>query len=27
MKTTDEMFQLIITYVPWMKGDEEISME
>jgi len=22
MKTTDEMFQLIITYVPYQKGDE-----
>lgn len=27
MKTTDEMFQLIITYVPWKKGDELISQE
>lgn len=27
MKTTDEMFQLIITYMPYQKGDEEISLE
>ncbi len=27
MKTTDEMFQLIITYVPYKKGDEKISLE
>lgn len=27
MKTTDEMFQLIITYVPYQKGDENISLE
>ncbi len=27
MKTTDEMFQLIMTYVPYQKGDEEISLE
>jgi hypothetical protein len=27
MKTTDEMFQLIITYVPYQKGDELISLE
>ena len=27
MKTTDEMFQLIITYVPYKKGDELISLE
>lgn len=27
MKTTDEMFQFIITYVPWQKGDEDISLE
>lgn len=26
MKTTDEMFQLIITYVPYKKGDENIPM-
>ncbi|MDZ4667862.1 MAG: hypothetical protein SGJ00_08255 [bacterium] len=25
MKTTDEMFQLIVTYLPWQKGDEEIE--
>ncbi len=27
MKTTDEMFQLIVTYVPYQKGDEDISLE
>jgi hypothetical protein len=27
MKTTDEMFQLIITYVPYQPGDEKISLE
>jgi len=27
MKTTDEMFQLILTYVPYQKGDEKISLE
>lgn len=27
MKTTDEMFQLIVTYVPYQVGDEKISME
>ncbi len=27
MKTTDEMFQLIITYVPYQIGDEKISLE
>lgn len=27
MKTTDEMFQLIITYVPYQPGDENISQE
>lgn len=27
MKTTDEMFQLIITYVPYQLGDEKISLE
>jgi hypothetical protein len=27
MKTTDEMFQLIITYVPWKMGDEKIVNE
>ncbi|MBC7382074.1 MAG: cytochrome c [Bacteroidia bacterium] len=27
MRTTDEMFQLIITYVPYKKGDEAISLE
>lgn len=26
MKTTDEMFQLIITYMPYQKGDEEIIL-
>jgi hypothetical protein len=27
MKTTDEMFQLIVTYVPYQKGDENLSLE
>lgn len=27
MKTTDEMFQLIITYVPYQPGDEQISLK
>lgn len=27
MRTTDEMFQLIVTYVPYQPGDEEISLE
>ncbi|MFN5664255.1 MAG: hypothetical protein ACK461_03615 [Bacteroidota bacterium] len=27
MRTTDEMFQLIVTYVPYQKGDEQISLE
>lgn len=27
MKTTDEMFQLIITYLPYKTGDENISLE
>lgn len=27
MKTTDEMFQLIVTYVPYQAGDESISLE
>lgn len=27
MKTTDEMFQFIITYLPYEDGDEEISLE
>jgi hypothetical protein len=27
MKTTDEMFQLIVTYVPYEKGDEEFDLE
>lgn len=27
MKTTDEMFQFIITYLPYEKGDEDISLE
>jgi hypothetical protein len=27
MKTTDEMFQLIVTYVPYQPGDEKISLE
>ncbi len=27
MRTTDEMFQFIITYVPYKKGDENISLK
>ncbi len=27
MKTTDEMFQFIITYLPYREGDENISLE
>ncbi|MCF8275295.1 MAG: hypothetical protein K9J17_01065 [Flavobacteriales bacterium] len=27
MKTTDEMFQFIITYLPYQNGDENISLE
>jgi hypothetical protein len=27
MKTTDEMFQLIVTYLPYQEGDESISLE
>jgi hypothetical protein len=27
MRTTDEMFQFIINYVPYVKGDENISLE
>jgi hypothetical protein len=27
MKTTDEMFQLIVTYVPYQPGDEKISLK
>ncbi len=27
MRTTDEMFQLIVTYVPYKEGDENISLE
>jgi hypothetical protein len=27
MRTTDEMFQLIVTYVPYQPGDENISLE
>jgi hypothetical protein len=27
MKTTDEMFQLIVTYVPYEKGDEDFDLE
>jgi hypothetical protein len=27
MRTTDEMFQLIINYLPYQQGDEEISLE
>jgi hypothetical protein len=27
MRTTDEMFQFIINYVPYLKGDENLSLE
>ena len=27
MRTTDEMFQFIITYLPYQEGDENISLE
>jgi hypothetical protein len=27
MKTTDEMFQLIVTYVPYKQGDENLNLE
>ncbi|MGI8893466.1 MAG: hypothetical protein ACR2GN_08395 [Bacteroidia bacterium] len=27
MKTTDEMFQLIINYLPYQIGDENISLD
>ena len=27
MRTTDEMFQLMITYLPYKKGDENINLE
>ncbi len=27
MRTTDEMFQLIVTYVPYQKGDEDFDLE
>jgi len=27
MRTTDEMFQFIVTYVPYQKGDENIKLE
>ncbi len=27
MRTTDEMFQFIITYLPYQAGDENISLE
>jgi hypothetical protein len=27
MKATDEMFQFIITYLPYQQGDENISLE
>ena len=27
MRTTDEMFQLIITYIPYQQGDENISLK
>ena len=27
MKATDEMFQFIVTYLPYEQGDENISLE
>jgi hypothetical protein len=27
MKATDEMFQFIVTYLPYQPGDEQISLE
>jgi hypothetical protein len=27
MRTSDEMFQFIVTYLPYMSGDENISLE
>ena len=27
MKATDEMFQFIVTYLPYQPGDENISLE
>jgi hypothetical protein len=27
MRTTDEMFQLICTYLPYQNGDENISLK
>lgn len=27
MRTTDEMFQFIVTYLPYQKGDEDVSLE
>ena len=27
MKTTNEMLQLIITYLPYQKGDENIKLD
>ena len=27
MRTTDEMFQFIITYLPYQNGDENVSLE
>jgi len=27
MKATDEMFQFIITYLPYVEGDENVSLE
>ena len=27
MRTTDEMFQLILTFLPYLPGDENISLE
>jgi hypothetical protein len=26
MRVTDEMFQLIVTYLPYQQGDENISL-
>jgi hypothetical protein len=27
MRVTDEMFQLILTYLPYQAGDENLSLE
>ena len=27
MRTSDEMFQFIVTYLPYMNGDENISLD